>query len=216
MDQINPDVLAWLAHLETSDLDIASLVSDGCSGLDWEDMLPWMHRPAARYRITQLPWFRTVADADGGLALMTRDRKGLDALLDWMLADCGECPRVYAPQPPIEVPAMVPLLRPIATNLPEGFSGVEAIDVHVMDCIDQMFADIKKSYGNQAHLISFDYGTFMKQLDEKGALLLNGEFVDLNSGEQFTFCMDEIGQRMTYQSLPSSSSAKKTRSRSIR
>jgi hypothetical protein len=56
----------------------------------------------------------------------------------------------------------------------------------------------------------------MKQLDEKGALLLNGEFVDLNSGEQFTFCMDEIGQRMTYQSLSSSSSAKKTRSRSIR
>lgn len=169
----------------------------GCS---LEDLIPWLSDPEVFERIAAISWQKTAREADGEVALMTADTGGLDGLLEWMLENRGQCPKVYAPDEEPEVPAAIPLLRPLATNLPEGLTSEEVVDADMMEGLADIFAAIKEAFGNQAHLMQFDYGTFAEVLREHNAVMLKGEFIDLTDGEIFWFTIDGRKRKLAYQS----------------
>jgi hypothetical protein len=98
------------------------------------------------------------------------------------------------------VPAAIPLLRPLATNLPEGLTSEEVVDADMMEGLVDIFAAIKEAFGNQAHLMQFDYGTFAEVLQKHDAVMLKGEFIDLTDGEIFWFTIDGRKRKLAYQS----------------
>ena len=200
LPMLHPDALHWLSQQAETASTIDDLVEDGWMGCSLEDLIPWLSDREVFERIAAISWQKTAREADGEVALMTADTGGLDGLLEWMLENRGQCPMVYAPEQEPEVPAAIPLLRPLATNLPEGLTSEEVVDADMMEGLADIFAAIKEAFGNQAHLMQFDYGTFSEVLREHNAVMLKGEFIDLTDGEIFWFTIDGRKRKLAYQS----------------
>jgi hypothetical protein len=198
MNDLPPVAQRWLDQLTTSTSSIDSLIDKGFQGCSLQDLLPWMDGGHGLAAIEAIDWVKSQPDADGDVALMTADAEGLDRLLEWMLETHGSCPMVYAPEEDVVVPDGIPLLRPTAYNLPEGMSSEEVFNEEFSENLSELFAAIKDSYGNQAHLHRIDYGQLVETVEH--GLLLAGQFIDLNDGELFDFSMDSINQRIRYQS----------------
>ncbi|PSB37007.1 hypothetical protein C7B81_11350 [Aphanothece cf. minutissima CCALA 015] len=145
-----------------------------------------------------IDWVKSHPDEDGEVALMTADAKGLDRLLEWMLEARDSCPMVYALEEDIVVPDGVSLLRPTAYNLPEGVTSEEVFDEEFSENLSALFAAIKDSYRNHAHLYRIDYGQLVETIEQ--GILLVGELIELNDSELFDFSMDAVNQRIRYQS----------------
>lgn len=200
LPMLHPDALHWLSEQAETASTIDDLVEDGWMGCSLEDLIPWLSDREVFERIAAISWQKTAREADGEVALMTADTGGLDGLLEWMLENRGQCPKVYAPDEEPEVPAAIPLLRPLATNLPEGLTSEEVVDADMMEGLADIFAAIKEAFGNQAHLMQFDYGTFAEVLEQHNAVMLKGEFIDLTDGEIFWFTIDGRKRKLAYQS----------------
>ena len=198
MSDLPPVAQRWLDQLTTSTRNIDSLVAEGFQGFSLIDLLPWMDGGRGLAAIEAIDWVKSQPDEDGDVALMTVDAEGLDRLLEWMLETSGSCPMVYAPEEDFVVPDGIPLLRPMANNLPEGVSSEEVFDEEFSENLSALFAAIKDSYGNHAHLYRIDYGQLVETIEQ--GILLVGQFIDLNDGELFDFSMDAINQRIRYQS----------------
>lgn len=198
MNDLAPRTLRWLNQLDSTTRSIDSLVDEGFGGCSLQDLLPWMDEGHGLAAIQAIDWVKSQPDEDGEMVLMTADAEGLDRLLEWMLETRGSCPMVYAPEANVVVPDGVPLLRPTAYNLPEGMSSEEVFDEEFSENLSELFAAIKDSYGNHAHLYRIDYGQLVETIEH--GLLLTGQFIDLNDGELFDFSMDAINQRIRYQS----------------
>ncbi|MCP9829341.1 hypothetical protein KBZ19_12690 [Synechococcus sp. L2F] len=198
MTDLAPATLRWLNQLDSTTRSIDCLVEEGFQGCSLQDLLPWMDEGHGMAAIQAIDWVKSQPDEDGEMALMTADAEGLDKLLEWMLETRGSCPMVYAPEEEVAVPDSVPLLRPTAYNLPEGMSSDEVFDEEFSENLSELFAAIKDSYGNHAHLYRIDYGQLVETIEH--GLLLAGQFIDLNDGELFDFTMDAINQRIRYQS----------------
>ncbi|MEA5442832.1 hypothetical protein [Cyanobium gracile] len=198
MTDLPPVAQRWLDQLTTSSRNIDSLVAEGFQGCSLLDLLPWMDGGQGLAAIEAIDWVKSQPDADGEVALMTADAEGLDRLLEWMLETRGSCPMVYAPEPDVVVPDGVPLLRPTAFNLPEGVTSDEVLDEEFSENLSELFAAIKDSYGNHAHLYRIDYGQLIGKIEQ--GIFLVGQFIDLNDGEVFDFSMDSMNQRIRYQS----------------
>lgn len=197
---LHPDALHWLSEQTETASSIDALVEDGWMGCSLEDLIPWLSDREVFERIAAISWQKTAREADGEVALMTADSGGLDGLLEWMLEHRGQCPMVYAPEEEPEVPDAMPLLRPLATNLPEGLTSEQLVDADMIEDLADIFAAIKEAFGNQAHLMQFDYGTFAEVQREHAAVLLKGEFIDLTDGEIFWFTIDGRQNKLAYQS----------------
>lgn len=195
-----PDVLNWLSQQAETTSTIDDLVEQGYMGCSLQDLMPWLSDREVFEHIAAITWQKSAREPDGEVALMTADTEGLDDLLEWMLENRGECPKVYAPDDDPDVPAAIPLLRPIATNLPEDLTSEEVVDADMLEGLAEIFAAIKEAFGNQAHLMNFDYGTFADNLREHDAVLLKGEFIDLTDGEIFWFTIDGRKRKLAYQS----------------
>lgn len=195
-----PDVLNWLSQQAETTSTIDDLVEQGCMGCSLQDLMPWLSDRQVFEHIAAITWQKSAREPDGEVALMTADTESLDALLEWMLENRGECPKVYAPDDDPEVPAAIPLLRPMATNLPEDLTSEEVVDADMLEGLAEIFAAIKEAFGNQAHLMTFDYGTFADTLREHDAVMLKGEFIDLTDGEIFWFTIDGRRRKLAYQS----------------
>jgi len=195
-----PDVLNWLSQQAETTSTIDDLVEQGCMGCSLQDLMPWLSDREVFEHIAAITWQKSAREPDGEVALMTAETEGLDALLEWMLENRGECPKVYAPDDEPEVPAAIPLLRPIATNLPEDLTSEEVVDADMLEGLAEIFAAIKEAFGNQAHLMNFDYGTFADNLRQHDAVMLKGEFIDLTDGEIFWFTIDGRKRKLAYQS----------------
>lgn len=202
-----PDVLNWLSQQAETTYTIDDLVEQGCMGCSLQDLMPWLSDREVFEHIAAITWQKSAREPDGEVALMTADTEGLDALLEWMLENRGECPKVYAPDDDPEVPAAIPLLRPIATNLPEDLTSEEVVDADMLEGLAEIFAAIKEAFGNQAHLMTFDYATFADNLREHDAVMLKGEFIDLTDGEIFWFTIDGRKRKLAYQSTGRSDAA---------
>lgn len=198
MTDLHPVAQRWLDQLTTSTRNIDSLVAEGFQGCSLIDLLPWMDGGQGLAAIEAIDWVKSQPDEDGDVALMTVDAEGLDRLLEWMLETRGSCPMVYAPEEDVVVPDGIPLLRPTAYNLPEGVSSDEVFDEEFSENLSELFAAIKESYGNHAHLYRIDYGQLVETIEH--GLFLAGQFIDLNDGELFDFSMDSMNQRIRYQS----------------
>lgn len=198
MTDLHPVAQRWLDQLTTSTRNIDSLVAEGFQGCSLLDLLPWLDGGQGLAAIEAIDWVKSQPDEDGDVALMTVDAEGLDRLLEWMLETRGSCPMVYAPEEDVVVPDGIPLLRPTAYNLPEGVSSDEVFDEEFSENLSELFAAIKESYGNHAHLYRIDYGQLVETIEH--GLFLAGQFIDLNDGELFDFSMDAINQRIRYQS----------------
>ncbi|MBD2719505.1 hypothetical protein [Synechococcus sp. FACHB-909] len=198
MTDLPPVAQRWLDQLITSTRSIDSLVEEGFQGCSLQDLLPWMDGGQGLAAIEAIDWVKSQPDADGDVALMTADAEGLDRLLEWMLETHGNCPMVYAPEEDVVVPDGIPLLRPTAYNLPEGMSSAEVFDEEFSENLSELFAAIKDSYGNHAHLYRIDYGQLIEKIEQ--GIFLAGQFIDLNDGELFDFSMDSMNQRIRYQS----------------
>jgi hypothetical protein len=198
MTELPPVAQRWLDQLTTSTRNLDSLVDEGFQGCSLQDLLPWMEEGHGLAAIQAIDWVKSQPDADGDVALMTADAEGLDRLLEWMLETRGSCPMVYTPEEDVVVPDGVPMLRPTAYNLPEGVTSEEVFDEEFSENLSALFAAIKDSYGNQAHLYRIDYGQLVETVEH--GLLLAGQFIDLNDGELFDFSMDSMNQRIRYQS----------------
>jgi hypothetical protein len=201
-----PDPHAWLSQLDETPRSIDSLVDDGFEGFSLQDLTPWLGDASAMERITPITWVRTVADEEGEVAVMTTDADALGGLLDWMLEQRGQCPMVYAADDEdaaddhaMTVPDALPPLRLTAYNLPDGVEPEEALRPDLLEVLQQIFADMKAIYGEQAHLYRIDYGCFVDHMDQQGGVVLQGEFLDLDSLEIHTFTMDAIAQRLHYE-----------------
>jgi hypothetical protein len=188
----------WLDQLITSTRSVDSLVEEGFQGCSLQDLLPWMDGGEGLAAVQAINWVKSQPDEDGDVALMTVDAEGLDRLLEWMLETRGSCPMVYAPEEDVVVPDGVPLLRPTAYNLPDGTTSDEVLDEEFSETLSELFAAIKDSYGNHAHLYRIDYGQLVETIEQ--GILLVGQFIDLNDGELFDFRMDSMNQRIRYQS----------------
>jgi hypothetical protein len=188
----------WLDQLTTSTRNIDSLVAEGFQGFSLQDLLPWMDGGQGLAALEAIDWVKSHPDEDGEVALMTADAKGLDRLLEWMLEARDSCPMVYGLEGDIVVPDGVSLLRPTAYNLPEGMSSDDVFDEEFSENLLELFAAIKGSYGNHAHLYRIDDGQLVETIEH--GLFLAGQFIDLKDGELFDFSMDAINQRIRYQS----------------
>lgn len=195
-----PDALTWLSQQTETTSSIDDLVEDGWMGCSLEDLIPWLSDREVFERIAAISWRKTAREADGEVALMTADSIGLDGLLEWMLDNRDECPQVYMADKQAEVPAAIPLLRPLATNLPDGLVSEQVVDAEMLDVLAEIFAAVKETFGTQAHLMQFDYGSFAEALREKGSIRLKGEFIDLSDGEIFWFTIDGRTRKLAYQS----------------
>ena len=198
MTDLPPVAQRWLDQLTTSTRNIDSLVAEGFQGCSLLDLLPWLDGGQGLAAIEAIDWVKSRPDEDGEVALMTVDAEGLDRLLEWMLETRGSCPMVYALEEDIVVPDGVSLLRPMAYNLPEGVSSEEVFDEEFSENLSALFAAIKGSYGNHAHLYRIDDGQLVETIEH--GLFLAGQFIDLKDGELFDFSMDAINQRIRYQS----------------
>lgn len=198
MTDLPPVAQQWLDQLIPTPRSIDSLVEEGFQGCSLQDLLPWMDGGQGLAAIEAIDWVKSQPDADGEVALMTGDAEGLDRLLEWMLETRGSCPMVYAPGEDVVVPDGIPLLRPTAYNLPEGLSSDEVLDEEFSENLSELFAAIKDSYGNHAHLYRIDYGQLIEKIEH--GIFLVGQFIDLNDGELFDFSMDSMNQRIRYQS----------------
>jgi hypothetical protein len=188
----------WLDQLTTSTRNIDSLVAEEFQGCSRLDLLPWLDGGQGLAAIEAIDWVKSQPDEDGDVALMTADVEGLDRLLEWMLEARDSCPMVYALEGDIVVPDGVSLLRPTAYNLPEGVTSEEVFDEEFSENLSALFAAIKGSYGNHAHLYRIDDGQLVETIEH--GLFLAGQFIDLKDGELFDFSMDAINQRIRYQS----------------
>jgi hypothetical protein len=188
----------WLDQLTTSTHSIDSLVGEGFQGCSLLDLLPWLDGGQGLAASEVIDWVKSQPGDDGDMALMTADAEGLDRLLELMLETRSSCPMVYAPEEDVVVPDGIPLLRPTAYNLPEGVSSDEVLDEEFSETLSELFAAIKDSYGNHAHLYRIDYGQLVETIEQ--GILLVGQFIDLNDGELFDFRMDSMNQRIRYQS----------------
>ncbi|WP_216922997.1 hypothetical protein [Synechococcus sp. CCAP 1479/9] len=198
MTDLPPVAQRWLDQLTTSTRNIDSLVAEGFQGCSLLDLLPWLDGGQGLAAIEAIDWVKSQPDEDDDVALMTADVEGLDRLLEWMLETRGSCPMVYAPEEDVVVPDGIPLLRPTAYNLPEGVTSDEVLDEEFSENLSELFAAIKDSYGNHAHLYRIDYGQLVETIEQ--GILLVGQFIDLNDGELFDFSMDSMNQRIRYQS----------------
>ena len=198
MTDLAPATLRWLNQLDITTRSIHCLVDEGFGGCSLQDLLPWMDEGHGMAAIQSIDWVKSLPVEEGEMALMTADAEGLDRLLEWMLETRGSCPMVYAPEKDVVVPDGVPLLRPTAYNLPEGMSSEEVFDEEFTENLSEMFTAIKDSYGNHAHLCRIDYGQLVEKIEQ--GVFLAGQFIDLNDGELFDFTMDQMNQRIRYQS----------------
>lgn len=195
-----PDPQAWFSQLDETPRSIDSLVDDGFEGFSLQDLTPWLGDASAMALITPITWLRTVADEEGEVAVLTTNADALDGLLDWMLEQRGQCPMVYtADEEASTVPDALPQLQPTAYNLPEGVEPEEALQPDLLEVLQQIFADMKAIYGEQAHLYRIDYGCFVDHMEQQGGVVLKGEFLDLDSREIHIFTMDAIAQRLHYE-----------------
>ena len=195
---LSPDVLNWLSQQAETDSTIDDLVDDGWMGCSLEDLIPWLSDREIFIKLAAISWQKTAREPNGEVALMTADTVGLDELLEWMLDNRGQCPKVYAAEEEPEVPAAIPLLRPLAFNLPDGLSSEDVLDEDMMQCLSEIFANVKESFGNQAHLVKFDYVAFADSVSEHNAVYLSGEFIDLTDGELFDFTLDARKGKLQY------------------
>ncbi|MCP9796765.1 hypothetical protein [Cyanobium sp. Lug-B] len=198
MTDLHPVAQRWLDQLTTSTRNIDSLVAEGFQGCSLLDLLPWLDGGQGLAAIEAIDWVKSRPDEDGDVALMTVDAEGLDRLLEWMLETRGSCPMVYALEEDIVVPDGITLLRPTAYNLPKGVTSEEVFDEEFSENLSALFAAIKDSYGNHAHLYRIDDGQLVETIEH--GLFLAGQFIDLKDGELFDFSMDAINQRIRYQS----------------
>jgi len=198
MTALPPVAQRWLDQLTTSTRHIDSLVGEGFQGCSLQGLLPWLDEGQGLAAIEAIDWVKSQPDEGGDVALMTTDAEGLERLLEWMLETRGSCPMVYAPEQDVVVPDGVPLLRPTAYNLPDGTTSDEVLDEEFSETLSELFAAIKDSYGNHAHLYRIDYGQLVETIEQ--GILLVGQFIDLNDGELFDFRMDSMNQRIRYQS----------------
>lgn len=198
MTDLPPVAQRWLDELTTSTRSIDNLLEEGFQGCSLQDLLPWLDGGQGLAALEAIDWVKSQPDADGEVAMMTSDAEGLDGLLEWMLETRGSCPMVYASEPDVVVPDGVPLLRPTAYNLPEGMTSEEVFDEEFSENLSELFAAIKDSYGNHAHLYRIDYGQLIETIEQ--GIFLAGKFIDLNDGELFDFSMDSMNQRIRYQS----------------
>lgn len=191
---------AWLDAMPVTDKAVEALIAEGWWGISLGDLSPWLLKPRAVAQIAETQWVKVTGGEGAEVVLMTSDESALDKLLDWMLSAERECPKVFGPddeQP--SVPDALPSLRPTAFNLPAGQCSEEVLDDDLLEGIEEIFQDLKQSFGAHASLHCFDYGTFMEHLDNK-VLFLTGQFIDLDTREIYEFTMDGGQQRMRYHS----------------
>jgi hypothetical protein len=80
----------------TSDKTIEQLLKEGYIGVDASQILNKEFVLAANKFKGDIKWIKTCPNKDGDVALMTKNQKGFEQLLDFMLDKYGWCPPVYS------------------------------------------------------------------------------------------------------------------------